>query len=83
MAYYNPGSENQSEVVPVYTMKEYGAVEVQLHVLLTSMRLIDQLQTPVEFPPGKGPRKYLNSRPSGLQGRYGRSGKMENLFSLP
>jgi len=66
MAYYNLGSENQSEVVPVYTMKEYGAVEVQFYLLLTSMRVIGQLQAPVEFPPGKVPRKYLNGRPSGL-----------------
>jgi len=66
MAYYNLGSENQSDVVPVYTMKEYGAVEVLFHLLLTSMRVIGHLQAPVEFPPAKGPREYLNRRPSGL-----------------
>ena len=58
--------QNQTEVVPVYTIKEYGAVEVQLHLSLTSIRVIGQLQAPVDFPPGKGPRKYLNRGPNRL-----------------
>ena len=80
MAYYNLGSQNQSEVVLVYTMQEYGAVEVQFHLLLISMRVIGQLQDPVDFPPGNGPRKYLNRRPSGPYSRYGRSGKQKISF---
>jgi hypothetical protein len=50
---YNLGSQNQSEDVPVYTMKGYGTMEVQLHLFWTSMWVIGHLQTPIDLPAGK------------------------------
>jgi hypothetical protein len=83
MVNYSHGSQNQSEVVHVYTMKDYGTVQVQFHLLLTSMRVIGQLQALVDLPAGKETPEIFKKEAKWAIGPVWTFWKTENLFSLP
>ena len=83
MVYYNLASQNQSEVVPVYTMTAYGAVAVQLHLLLNSKGVSGQLQFPVDLPAGREAPEIFKLQAKSAEVPVRTSRETENLFSLP
>jgi hypothetical protein len=57
----------------------YGGVDVQIHILLTSILVGGEwpASCPGSFNPGKSPRHPLSRRLGGLQSRSGQRGKEE------